>query len=83
MLLQRSDCVFVKRWRWLLLIGYGPPGDRGQLPSQPRDEDDERMAAEAYSKRRRARVRRAWLAGVVIIAALVAYLLVHLVLHLI
>jgi hypothetical protein len=67
----------------VLLIGYGPPGDRGQLPSQPRDEDDERRAAEAYSKRRRARVRGAWTIGIVVIAALVVYLLAHLALHLI
>ena len=66
-----------------MLIGYGPPGDRGQLPSQPRDEDDERRAAEAYSKRRRARMRKAWLVGVVVIAMLAAYLLAHLVLHLV
>ena len=66
-----------------MLIGYGPPGDRGRLPSQPRDEDDARQAAEAYSKRRRARARAAWIVGVVVVVALVAYLLGHLVLHLI
>ena len=66
-----------------MLIGYGPPGDRGQLPSQRRDEGDERQAADACSRRRRARARAAWMVGVVVVVALVAYLLAHLVLHLI
>lgn len=66
-----------------MLIGYGPPGDRGQLPSQPRDEDDERQTAEAYSRRRRGRARGAWLVGGVVITVLVAYLLARLAFHLI
>jgi photosystem II stability/assembly factor-like uncharacterized protein len=54
------------------MIGYGPPGSLGQLPTDPHDDEERRRAAEEYRKRRRVRMARA-IALVVLAALVVAY----------
>jgi hypothetical protein len=56
------------------MIGYGPPGDWGQLPTHG-DEDHERRAAEEYAGRRRVRRRMGLVALVVIVIAATAVVL--------